>query len=1678
MAKLKKLAKRIAIRSRRALRSFDKAVQKVVLWPLQKLWRVKRLRRTILPVARFARHHHRITAGGLASLIVASALIPAVTSLLSTERYQLSSEVQQLIGAANENITSKIDYNPELMAYEFNADAKKSTEDGAIAAQLAAQTGGGDKDAEQQYSVDVSRNLKDGVTYHENTMGLSFTLTPQFAAMNGEKVEGGRLLYPLADGLGGQLVYTAQNKGLKEDVVLHKKPAQDQVVLRYNIELPKSLEIKLLDSGALGIYSADPALYGSIQYGSSDDEELVRKVREQSEKTHLAFTVPAPYVVGLDDEGRPERMSMSSRFVLSDDKKVLSVVTEGFGETTTADYPLSIDPSVTVTSTADFTDGGNDEDNNLTFGTDQISRDQLTGGAIGSWSTTTSLPLSGESRAVAYNGRMYATRYNGAATLSIFTTTINSNGTLGASWTSAPNQPQQNHGFRAELVLHSGYVYLIGGRLTPNKVEYSKIQADGSLGAWQWAGDMSANREEFGAVAYNGRIYVAGSFHNSVATDVVEFASINVDGSLTAWQATTALPAARGLNGLVAYDGYLLVIGGLVGGVQAENLRATINDDGTLNMWQGIGSVATGPYSNEAGTVQAGGYVYIVSGNEVGSTGGSGQINYGQITASGDISPWRATTSLGTANRIEAAGVVVYNGYLYRIGGKIHNVGNTLDVQYAPIKNAGDVDNWTATSSSGVRNNAASVVYGGYLYLLGGQSGTTGTALATNMRIPLNANGTMGTAITSTSTSTGSFSTATRSLGAFAYNGYMYAIGGTNAAGTTYLQTVQRSPINASTGALGTWSTTGMTQLAGGTGRWGHSVVFYNNYIYVAGGRFGSTSVSSAVLHTSLSFSGTMGGSWTSAGSFSTPRTQHRVVQYGGYMYLLGGWDGTTVYYDAQYAKINTDGTLAAWATTESLFGGAGGAVHSFGAFAANGYIYVLGGAKSSGVSTITTKSRIKADGTLSVWEQVSDSGGASVDRSYHAAAYANGYAYVYGGIPSSGGSGLGTALWGRINNGGSGAIATQSTAVAASSSHFSCSVVHEGTLFSLGGDDTSNTKALTFNEDGTTSGWSARSSLPEPRSGAGCALDGDRVYMVGGYTTGGTLLSSVVYTTINDDSTFGTWQTATSLPVATQYGSSFVRNGYLYFMGGGTSSAVNTTRYAPISSDGSLGSWSATGTLFLGVTGAASVAVGPYVYLIGGLNAAGDEVDTAQYALINSDGTLGAWASTSTLPDMRSYASAAASNGYLYVTGGNNSAAAATTTVYYTPVNADGSLDGWQTTVALPEASFGHQSLFYQGRLYTVGGSTPNYQKVFYSTSIDMQARRATYSKMIYTGHFGAVTDINYTGTLGAGSAVETQYRVAGASGQFGRVYEGSDVADGGDLATLCSTPEGAARAGRYVFISVTIDDSMTARYSDMEADAASTIGSFTVDYAAPVRAPNELRMRHGKWFSGTQIQPHDTCAPLVSAPAEDSAPQYVGWSANGSSPGGATGQTISVPLPSSSLGYVALATVDSTGAMPAPSGWSLINTRTYAGGDADRKLGIYIATTASPSTSWSIPGTLWTASIGVVGYDNQVDVAASAFSANTTDDATAPAVTTSVANAMVLRMIGVMRDSSSGTTVGYPSNATIGQNMIATGAGGGTGVGVAHALRSAAGSTGTGVFTSDATHYMTGTIVLIKAN
>src|SRR5690606_11312360 len=126
-----------------------------------------------------------------------------------------------------------------------------------------------------------------------------------------------------------------------------------------------------------------------------------------------------------------------------------------------ANYPLSIDPSVVVTSTEDFEDGNNE--GNIAFDSGALRRSNVSGGSIGSWTSTTSIGVDRVVHtSVAYNGYVYVIGGADDNTYQddVFYAPINSNGTIG-SWTPTTTLPLNivNHA----SAVYNGYIYVLGG---------------------------------------------------------------------------------------------------------------------------------------------------------------------------------------------------------------------------------------------------------------------------------------------------------------------------------------------------------------------------------------------------------------------------------------------------------------------------------------------------------------------------------------------------------------------------------------------------------------------------------------------------------------------------------------------------------------------------------------------------------------------------------------------------------------------------------------------------------------------------------------------------------------------------------------------------------------------------------------------------------------------------------------------------------------------------------------------------------------------------------------------------------------------------------------------------------------------------------------------------------------
>jgi hypothetical protein len=161
---------------------------------------------------------------------------------------------------------------------------------------------------------------------------------------------------------------------------------------------------------------------------------------------------------------------------------------------------------------------------------------------------------------------------------------------------------------------------------------------------------------------------------------------------------------------------------------------------------------------------------------------------------------------------------------------------------------------------------------------------------------PLNADGSVGTCVQQTT----AFTTARDHHTSVVYNGYLYIIGGCGGGGClTYLDDIQHCPIN-SDGSVGTCvqQTTAFT-----TARDYHTSVAYNGYLYIIGG-FGSPAGNqNDIQRLPINADGSVGATTVQAAAFTTARFGHTSVVYNGYLYVIGGWT-TTTSNDIQHLSI------------------------------------------------------------------------------------------------------------------------------------------------------------------------------------------------------------------------------------------------------------------------------------------------------------------------------------------------------------------------------------------------------------------------------------------------------------------------------------------------------------------------------------------------------------------------------------------------------------------------------------------------------------------------------------------------------------------------------------------------------------------------------------------------------
>ncbi len=323
-------------------------------------------------------------------------------------------------------------------------------------------------------------------------------------------------------------------------------------------------------------------------------------------------------------------------------------------------------------------------------------------------------------------------------TINVMNSTVSS---LGA-WQTAGNHPSARAS--AATVTYNGYIYNIGGTVAggagSNNVYYSKLDVTGAPGTWNSATSLPDLRSAHTAAVANGYLYVIGGNDDVSTLTTVNYAKINSDGSLGAWNTSAnPLPEARQNHATVIANGYLYVIGGTVSGTGPANIRSTVlyaalNADGSNGSWTTNANALPANRYKASAVVSSNGYLYVIGGAV---SGGSAQstVYYGLIN-SGDGSVGTWTTSANALPSVNyTQSTVVSNGIVYVLGGNNGSAINT--VSYATLNGGGSTTTWqTATALPGARYSAGAVVANGYVYLVNGSDGTSNQSSVYYSQLP------------------------------------------------------------------------------------------------------------------------------------------------------------------------------------------------------------------------------------------------------------------------------------------------------------------------------------------------------------------------------------------------------------------------------------------------------------------------------------------------------------------------------------------------------------------------------------------------------------------------------------------------------------------------------------------------------------------------------------------------------------------------------------------------------------------------------------------------------------------------------------------------------------------------------------------------------------------------------
>lgn len=798
-----------------------------------------------------------------------------------------------------------------------------------------------------------------------------------------------------------------------------------------------------------------------------------------------------------------------------------------------------------------------------------------------------------------YNNVVYVFGgFNGSTTIStIYTATYNPTTGVISNWVTSPISVL-NTIVRYTLVQNNNYIYIVGGTGS-SSVYYTTINSDGSLNAFTATTSLpvSSNYEPPVSFIYNGYLYLFTIYVNNSTTSTFYYAPVNSDGSLGGWVAqsiSTSIPNTA-YAGIVQNNGYYYLVGGGTNGTYnlSNTYYGVINSDGSL------GEPIAGP-SLPVGLRRPNLICYKNMLIALNSCEGSGSnatstIYISPINTDGGIGTWYSVNGINT---IPAS----YNAYVFNPSTGFYSnlTGILTQGSYSSFVTNGKVLNFNNLTDEFVRNIilGEGILVGDYYYVLGGQNGSV---LNSVLYAPYDAS----------TQSFGSWTFTTplpTNLVSFALaenNGYLYVVSGATNGGnysanssSDYTNTTYYAPIN-SDGSIGAWVTSTETlPVLLGMGK----ALVVDNVLYLINS-FQSTGIANYNVYYSVLNSDGSLGAWNTQSNVMSTSTQSggsALTNYESYYYVVGG-SNSSYWALSQVTLLTLDTTTNQFtATTQTALPVA---LRRPNAFVYNSTLYVQDGGNpdTSFINTNLYSAPIASDGTIGSWSTAPNPlAGLYVNiLSYDTV---NNLIINIGGIENFNGSGLGGGYTSVIPISAISIYSPTATSISLN------------TFFT----DTPNSNNF---------------------SDLCIVYNNGFIYIISPYEGNSEGSGSGAVYTLNTNT--NTW-TTTSCPVL-QSTISFLYNGIIYLIGGfvGGTGETNSIYTSTIGSDGSLGSWTESSTKFPITIGAVfnTYINDYYVYIFGGTTGQGSYsvIDSIYQAPI-SNSTIGAWSLSSiALPSLNS---------------------------------------------------------------------------------------------------------------------------------------------------------------------------------------------------------------------------------------------------------------------------------------------------------------------------------------------------------------------------------------------------------------------------------------------------------